>query len=343
MGALEAVVDVCMPTRGANPFLREALDSIVAQSFADWRLTIAENGPGDPELAAIVEPYLADNRVTHLVRGEDIGFAPNHTELVRAASARYVAILHDDDVWEPEFLERRVRFLDDHPECGFVFGAFRTIDENGTVLARRRPPFAPGVVSSREFVRAMIHGNVIGMPTILVRKAAYEAVGSAFGDGFPMIDYEMWLRIGARQPIGFLDEEDAMWRFHSSQRSAGERRWGESWLAFYDAAEQALADTDTPFDPSVLRQRRTAAYVCAALDALESHEPAKAREYLRQATRLRRSSIVDPRVLAAATGLHFGRGGAQAVSALRRSVRMSRRRFGPVVAEARARVRPPTA
>ena len=332
-------VDIGMPTRGLGPYLREALDSVLAQTFTDWRLTVAENGAGDPELAAFLEPYLEDERITHVVRGRDLGMSENHSELVRAATAPYVALLHDDDYWLPSFLERRVEFLEQHPDCAFVFGGFTTIGENGEVLAHRRPTFSGSLVQPHEFVKTMLHANVVGMPTILVRRAAYTRAGDAFGDGFPMIDYEMWLRIGSRSPIGYLDVEDAAWRFHGTQRSASERRWGESWLAFYDAVDRTLDGTGIDVDRTLLRRRRTAAAICAALDALELGDKEGTRRHLKASVELSPRAVVDPRVVAAAVGLCLGRPGARTVAAARRSVKRARGLLGPTAARARTRLR----
>src|SRR6185312_10022575 len=114
-------VDVGMPTRGEAPYIGEAISSVRTQTYPDWTLHVSENGPGGGELQQRLAPYLADERVRYSATGGDLGAAQNHTRLLRAGDAPYVAILHDDDRWDPGFLERRVEFLERHPECGFVF------------------------------------------------------------------------------------------------------------------------------------------------------------------------------------------------------------------------------
>jgi glycosyltransferase involved in cell wall biosynthesis len=332
-------VDVVLPTRGNAPYVAAALESIVAQTFSDWRLAICENGPGDPGLARAVAPYLTDARVAHLVRGVDLGMSANHTAGVEAGSADYVAILHDDDIWDAGFLERRIRFLDEHADCSLVFGRFRTIDDDGTVLARKHVPLVEGVQPPSAFIPVMLRTNVIGMPSLLVRRTAYEAAG-AFATGFPMIDYEMWIRIGARAPVGYLDVEDSAWRFHRRQRSARVARWGEAWLAFYDAVERTLAGFPLSLDDRRhLRRQRAAALICASLDSIEESEPAQARRYLSQAVSIRPASLVDPRVGVAALALRLGAPGASGAARLRAAVKRARTTGGPLVARVRTAVR----
>lgn len=133
-----------MPTRGRSPWIEEAIESILAQTFGAWRLVVSENSEGSPECARALAPYLDDPRITHHVTGRDLGLAGNLTGLIRRGTAPYVALLHDDDRWRPEFLERRVAFLDAHPGCGLVFGHYVTIDEAGRKLDVSPPRLEPG-------------------------------------------------------------------------------------------------------------------------------------------------------------------------------------------------------
>jgi glycosyltransferase involved in cell wall biosynthesis len=329
-------VEIGMPTRSGGPYLAQALDSVLAQTFRDWRLTVAENGPGSRELAEALAPYLEDGRIRHVVRGVDLGPEGNHNALLREFRAEYVAFLHDDDYWAPPFLERRVEFLDREPACAFVFGAFDTVDESGAVLATRRGALPPGRNEPATFVPAMLRANLVGMPTLLARRRAYEAVGPAFRDDFPMNDYEMWIRIGARHPIGYLDDPDASWRFHRRQRSARLANWGESWLRFYDAVDRTLADVDgIPVDGEHLRRQRAAAHLCAALDAVEAREPARARRHAGLAVATRSAARRDPRYALSLVCARLGGPGARALGALRGAVKRARGELGPRAARLR--------
>ena len=80
-----------------------------------WHLLISENGPEGSELGRRLRQYVADERIEYSPTGADLGAATNHTRLIQHGSAPYVAILHDDDRWDPEFLERRVQFLEATP------------------------------------------------------------------------------------------------------------------------------------------------------------------------------------------------------------------------------------
>ena len=63
----------------------------------------------------------------------------------------------------------------------------------------------------------LLRHNLIGMPTVLVRRSAYEAVGPAFDEHTVYFDYQMWLRLALRFPVGYLAVWDASYRVHDRQ------------------------------------------------------------------------------------------------------------------------------
>jgi glycosyltransferase involved in cell wall biosynthesis len=296
----QAIVDVGIPTYGAPAYLAEAIECVLAQTFSEWRLTISENGEGTDVVAGIVAPYLEDPRVAHVVVGQNIGSAGNASSLIRAGRAPYVGILHDDDRWAPEFLERRVGFLDAHPSCGLVFSACDFIDPSGTVLYRVSPDLEPGQQDRTAFLRALYRFNMICTPAVLVPRPCYESVGPAYDSSVLFFDYEMWLRLAARFDVGFLPECDAAYRVHRSQTSENaRRRWGEHRLAVLDAAEKVLP---TDF-PSLDRRRvRFAAHARATVDAVMRHDPRSALSHLGRSLREHPLAPVDPATIAEGVG-----------------------------------------
>jgi GT2 family glycosyltransferase len=199
-----AVVDVCIPTYGRPEYLALSIESVLAQTLTSWRLTVSENGSGGGEIQALVERYRSDPRVEYVATGTNIGGAANSTRLIRAGSAPYVAVLHDDDLWGPGFLARRVEFMEANPSCGLVFSSSEFIDEAGKVLYRFEVDLPEGIQDRTTFLRRLYVGNIVSMPTVLVRRSSYAAVGSTFNESLLFYDHEMWLRIASRFDVGFM-------------------------------------------------------------------------------------------------------------------------------------------
>jgi len=291
----DATVDVVVTAYGRPGYLREAIESVLAQTFASWHLTIGENGPGGGELEAVVTPYLADPRVRFVVSGRNVGASQNAANLVAQTSARYVGLLHDDDLWDPGFLERRVAFLDENPACGLVFSGCRVIDRDGTEVFRADDAFDEGIQPRRQFLRTLYRSNVIYIPTVLVPRAVYDDLGPPRDDVL-FYDYEMWLRIASRYDVGYLSGCDAAYRVHQNQLThREERRLGELRLTLLDQLDDQVSAALPALDR---RRARSAALLHVAADALRSGESMLAATTAMRAFAAYPASPVDPRLFA---------------------------------------------
>jgi glycosyltransferase involved in cell wall biosynthesis len=310
-------VDVGIPTKGGRRYLTEAVESVLRQTFDRWQLVISENGPGDEAVADLLSPYLSDPRVRHIRTGEIVSAARNSTNAATAGTAPYVAVLHDDDRWEPEFLARRVEFLDRNPSCGFVFSGHIEIDANGAELRRSPSVLAEGVHPSERFVRFLLAprgrplapGGGIPAPTVLMRRSAFEAVGPAFDERFSsFFDWEMWVRLAVRFPVGYLPVWDAYFRIHPLQMHRDVRHFGEEKVLLWPHLEELL-DRELPgasFGEEDRAWTRSGALLTAALDALEEGDRRRCVARLVEAIRVRPRSIFDPRVPAVVACLPLG-------------------------------------
>jgi glycosyltransferase involved in cell wall biosynthesis len=308
------VVDVGIPTLGDSPFLVEAVESVLSQTFSDWRLLVLENGPGSDRTRAELEPYLVDPRIRHVVTGATVGRGENWTNLLRAGSAPYVGILHDDDRWHPPFLERRVAFLEQYQSCGLVYSGFNMVDATGRALGRSKVAVPAGVLSSAYFLPRLYTGSFIAPPTLLVRRSAYEAVGAQFAE-LIILDWEMWLRLAARFDVGFLELWDNDYRYHGGQTSANRAALGEHFLRVLD-----LADT-LPLPAPLRRKVRTEWLVKCALNAVEQGRRKRAVDYLDTALHTDISQFLRPktaaRALVAVTALATGARGRRLLTRVR--------------------------
>ncbi len=289
---MAALVDVGIPTHGSPTFLAEAIESVLGQTLGSITLTISENGPGSEEIAAIVRPYLDDPRVRHVRTGSNLGGARNSTRLLNTGRAPYVAILHDDDRWQPGFLARRVEFLEHHPGCAFVFSPCDFVDARGSLVYRFEVDLEEGVQERRGFLRKLYRRNLVCTPTVLGVRACYEAVGPEFDESVLFYDYEMWLRLASRYDVGFLATTDAGYRVHRTQTTQEVRRhWGEHRLAVLDRAERMLPEDF----PRIARRRiRSETLLKAAVDALGRGDGRALVRHLGQALREHPAAPIDP-------------------------------------------------
>lgn len=132
------VVSVGLPVYNGERYLREAIDSILAQTLTDFELIISDNASTDGT-ERICRQYAAGDTRIHYYRNErNIGGSQNHCRAFSLARGRYFRFAACDDVCAPELLARCMEALDQHPEAVLSYAITVRIDEDGRPLGEVR-------------------------------------------------------------------------------------------------------------------------------------------------------------------------------------------------------------
>src|SRR5438093_1456319 len=173
------LVSVIVPVFNGERYLRESLDSIIAQSYPRPEVLIMDDASTDGT-PAIIASY--GDRVCCHRQSRNRGIYGNMNDGIALARGEYIAIYHADDVYHPSIIEREVAFLESHPAAGAVFCIDVFIDPFGREVGRLELP--PEVRGSRlldypTVLNALLkHKNrFLRCPTSMVRAAVYRDVG----------------------------------------------------------------------------------------------------------------------------------------------------------------------
>jgi glycosyltransferase involved in cell wall biosynthesis len=113
------LVSVIIPAYKAAPYIKEALDSVFAQSYRNFEVIVINDGsPDTAALEEVLTPYR--ERVVYL-KQENRGLAGARNTGLRAATGDLVGLLDADDIWMPNYLEEQIRYLEQHPEYDLVY------------------------------------------------------------------------------------------------------------------------------------------------------------------------------------------------------------------------------
>jgi len=193
-------------------YLRQAIDSVLAQTDTDFELLIVDDGSTD-ESAAYAGAYL-DPRIQVVVQPHRGTGAARNAGL-RAARGRYIAFLDADDVWVPEKLAMQSELLDRRADIGLVYACFGVIDADRRMLSSGRSFF--GAKPSGAIFRHLLTGNVIGTPSTICFRRDMVADGQlAFDEtGAYSEDWHFYLRTALGTRIHYLPRTLAYHRQHS--------------------------------------------------------------------------------------------------------------------------------
>ena len=131
-----------MPVYNGERFIAEALDSLRAQSFADWTLVISDNQSTDNTQAICQEYCFRDTRIKYHRHSENRGAINNFRFLLERADSSYFMWAAADDTWEKSFVDVCFNGLNKYPQAGLAFTNIVNIDSLGRVV-REYPSFKP--------------------------------------------------------------------------------------------------------------------------------------------------------------------------------------------------------
>ena len=199
------IVSVVMAAKNYARFLPQAVESVFAQTFADWELVIVDDGSTDTTPDA-VKPFLDDPRVKY-VRSDRLGQSRAKNLGIGLTRGEFVAYLDADDAWMPTKLEKQLALFA-KPEVGVVFCRRLLMDETGTVLPAK-PAAAPprGRVLPNMFTQ-----NFVCFSSCVVRRNVFSHVGRFDPQWDLAIDYDLWLRVARHHAFDYVDEELVLYR-----------------------------------------------------------------------------------------------------------------------------------
>lgn len=134
---MSELVSVIVPVYNAEKFIREAMDSVRAQTYESWELLLVEDGSSDGS-ADVITDYIAEmqeTRIRLIRQPSNQGAARARNRGVREAAGRYIAYLDADDLWMPEKLEHEIQFME-KKNAAFAFTGYEFADEHGVGLGK---------------------------------------------------------------------------------------------------------------------------------------------------------------------------------------------------------------
>ena len=178
------LVSIVMNCLDAERYLREAIDSVYAQTRSDWEIVFVDNGSRDSS-PGIAQGY--DGRLHYLRNEQTVPLGAARNQALRAARGEFVCFLDCDDRWLADKLGHQVAFLRAHPRVEFLHGNFHYIDARG--LRTATVPHGTGVGQAFGFTSHF----VLSLQTVMIRKSL-DRLDELFDDTVAGRDYDLFMR-----------------------------------------------------------------------------------------------------------------------------------------------------
>lgn len=205
-------VSVVMSVFNGERFLREAVQSILNQSFCDFEFIVINDGSTDNS-GSILDSYQRRDPRVRAYHQENRGLIESLNRGCGLAQGRYIARMDADDIAVSDRLARQIDFMEEHPEVAVLGGAVEFIDETGKALRVARHP-----LHHREIQRVLFDSSFMWHPSVVMRKAALIRVGG-YRNVAHAEDYDLWLRVADHFQMANLPEVLLKYRIHPAQVS----------------------------------------------------------------------------------------------------------------------------
>ena len=219
-------ISILMGIYNCAPTLREAIDTIVAQTYDNWEFIICDDGSKDESHAIALEYAAKDPKRFRIIQNEkNLGLNATLNKCLRLADGDYIARMDGDDLCEPDRFEKEAAFLNDHPEYAIVSCHMTMFDDSGTW----------GLVTTKEMPQTRDFPTTVPMfvhAACMIRREAFLDVDGYTEDKrlLRVEDYHLWYKFYARGYRGYnlqeplyhmRDDRNATHRRNSQARKNG--------------------------------------------------------------------------------------------------------------------------
>jgi glycosyltransferase involved in cell wall biosynthesis len=205
-------VSVLLPIYNAEAFLREAVESILAQTFSDFELLAINDGSTDHSREILTS--FSDSRLKIIDNDGNRGLIYTLNRGIEHAKGEFIARMDADDIALPERLALQIRFLDENPNVALVGGQTELIDSYSKSFKLCQLP-----QTHDEIITKIFTANCFVHPSVLFRANVIRNLGGYREEALHAEDYDLWLRIIEHYDVANLAEILVRYRIHSNQVS----------------------------------------------------------------------------------------------------------------------------
>lgn len=211
-------ISVLMGIYNCAPYLVEALDSLYAQTYQDFKIILCEDGSSD-DTYQVAKDYAAKHDNIILVKNEkNMGLNYTLNRCLEYADTEYVARMDGDDISLPTRFEKEIKYLDEHQECDVVSCPMIYFDESGDFRIGK----GRGEIKKEDF----INGSPVCHAPCMARTDAFKIVGGYSVDDklLGVEDYHLWFKLFATGKKLFVLDVP-LYKMRDDRNAMARRTW----------------------------------------------------------------------------------------------------------------------
>jgi glycosyltransferase involved in cell wall biosynthesis len=261
------LVSIIMNVRNGALYLREALDSVIAQTFADWELIVWDDCSTD-DSAKVVREY-SDKRIHYYLSPDETPLGEARKRAIREARGEWLAFLDQDDIWLPHKLQNQIMLIADG--VGIIYGRTVLFDSTHGNLRdydyfHEFGPLPEGDIFAKLFRQACF----IAMSSVLLRSSAVTEVGEIPTEITLVPDYYLYVAIAQQYQARAVQQLVVRYRIHSDSMTVSAKHR----LRLHQEPLQIVNQWAARVNPVVVAYRRMTLSTSLALEEMRNPQTA---------------------------------------------------------------------
>ncbi len=217
----KVTVQIC--TYNRENFIKQAIDSVLSQSFTDFEIIITDDCSTD-NTEKVVNSY-TDKRIKYIKNETNLGIAKNRNKSLKMSNGEYIAVLDSDDYWiDKDKLKKQVEFLDLYKDYVLIGTYMNIVDKNNVLIKKTK--YINKYFFNYNFIlkKLLLIKNFFCHSSVMYRKKEVYNIGS-YDENLPISweDYDLWLKLGLKYKIANLNRVSVNYRIHESQSDANKK------------------------------------------------------------------------------------------------------------------------
>ena len=221
----QPLVSIITPSFNQARYIEATIQSVLTQDYPNIEYIIVDGGSTD-NTVEIIKNH--ESRIAWWVSEQDKGQTDAINKGFARANGEILAWLNSDDTYELSAINAAVKYLQEHPEVGMVYGDCNFINEDGSVIGK----FGSAQTNQHLLRQGYVH---IPQQTMFFRADLWKQVGPLDPSFYFAMDYDLWTRIAAHAELKYVPQTWANFRLHTTGKTimADDRCWPEMIRVHY--------------------------------------------------------------------------------------------------------------
>jgi len=218
------VISILIASYNHESYIKEAIDSILNQTYTNFELIITDDGSADNSVNVI--KTITDSRVRLFEFKHNKGACEATNNSLKHAKGQYIAIMNSDDVWVQDKLEKQITILEKNEDIDAVFSSAGFFDVHLQPFTSDKQPYFADIFNQKNRSSAtwlqyfFYNGNCLCHPSILIRKSCYDELGLYDNRFRQLPDFDMWIKFCKKFTLHVLPEKLVKFRILDDNRNA---------------------------------------------------------------------------------------------------------------------------